>query len=78
MNHSDGDPQPHFTDFAAGDFYTNDHGRSFHLGQDVDIPGGNEDMAADLGQGGVMMSIRNQRGDIRQRIIAISRDGGAS
>lgn len=76
INYSSGDPQPHFMDFAAGDFYTDDHGRSFHLGGDIKQPGGNEDMAADLGQGRVMMTVRNQRGDIRQRIIAISKDGG--
>ncbi|HLI93711.1 MAG TPA: sialidase family protein, partial [Puia sp.] len=35
MNYSRGDPQAHFGDFAAADFYTDDHGRSFHLGQDV-------------------------------------------
>lgn len=78
INYSSGDPQPHFTDFRAADFYTDDHGRSWHLGDAVTIPGGNEDMGADAGQGTVMLTIRNQRGDIRRRIIAISRNGGQS
>lgn len=78
INHSSGDAQPHFSDFSAADFYTDDHGRSFHLGKDVRAPGGNEAMAAEIGQGNVMLNIRNQRGDIRRRIVAISKDGGAS
>lgn len=78
INYSSGDPQSHFADFRAADFYTDDHGRSWHLSDPVKIPGGNEDMGADVGQGKVMLTIRNQRGDIRQRIIAISSDGGQS
>ena len=35
-------------------------------------------MAAELSDGRMMMSIRNQRGDIKQRILAYSSTGGAS
>jgi len=78
INHSSGEPGPQFAEYAAGDFYTDDHGRSFHLGQDVGVPGGNEATAAETGPGRVMLNARNQRGDIRQRIVAISSDGGAA
>ena len=39
-NHSAGDPQPHFTDYKAHGFYTDDHGKTFHLSEDVNMPGG--------------------------------------
>lgn len=75
-NHSQVDSQPQFRDYTAHGFYTDDHGKSFHLGASVGIPGSNESMAAELSNGRLMMNIRNQRGDIRSRIIAISSTGG--
>lgn len=75
-NHSAGEPQAQFRDYAAHGFYTDDHGKSFHIGQSVNIPGSNESMAAELSGGQLMMNIRNQRGDIRSRIVAISTSGG--
>lgn len=77
-NHSAGAPQPQFRDYAAHGYYTDDHGETFHLGESVSIPGSNESTAAELSDGRLMMNIRNQRGDIRQRIVAISTTGGAS
>src|SRR5690606_24703914 len=32
-NHSAGDPQPHFKDYQAHGFYTDDHGKTFHLSE---------------------------------------------
>ena len=78
INHSSGEAMGHFMDFRAGDFFTDDHGKSWHLSDDVAIPGGNEDMAAEMGDGRVLMTIRNQRGDQRCRAFAVSSDGGAS
>jgi sialidase-1 len=75
-NHSAGKPQDHFTDYAAHGFYTDDHGKSFHLGQTVAIPGSNESMAAELSSGHLMMNSRNQKGDVRARIVSLSHDGG--
>lgn len=77
-NHSAGAPQPDFRDYAAHGYYTDDHGKTFHLGESVAIPGSNESTATELSDGRLMMNIRNQRGDIRQRIVAISNTGGAS
>jgi sialidase-1 len=77
-NHSAGDPLPHFREYAAHGYYTDDHGRTFQLAQTVNIPGSNESTATDLANGSLMMNIRNQRGDIRSRIVALSRDGGTT
>lgn len=77
-NHSAGDPQPGFKDYAAHGYYTDDHGKSFQLAKTVNIAGSNEATATDLADGRLMMNMRNQRGDIRARIIALSQTGGAT
>ncbi|HEY6954928.1 MAG TPA: sialidase family protein [Flavisolibacter sp.] len=77
-NHSAGAPQKQFTDYEAHGFYTDDHGKSFHIGATVDVPGSNESMATELSAGKLMMNSRNQKGDIRARIVSISSDGGAT
>jgi sialidase-1 len=75
-NHSAGDPQPHFTDYRAHGFYTDDHGRHFRLSADLPMPGGNENMAVQLGGNRLMLNYRNQKGDVKARIVAISSNGG--
>jgi sialidase-1 len=77
-NHSAGDPQKQFTDYAAHGFYTDDHGKTFHLGATVNVPGSNESMATELSGDKLMMNSRNQKGDVRSRIVSISSDGGAT
>lgn len=77
-NHSAGEPQQHFTDYEAHGFYTDDHGKTFHLGATVNYPGGNESMATELSHDKLMMNSRNQSGDVHARIISISSDGGAT
>ena len=77
-NHSEGDPQPHFTDYRAHGFYTDDHGVSFHLSKDVPMAGGNENMAAELSGSRLMLNLRNQQGNVKARIVALSHDGGVS
>jgi sialidase-1 len=77
-NHSAGDPQKQATDYDAHGFYTDDHGKTFHLGASLDVPGSNESMATELSKGRLMMNSRNQKGDIKQRIVSISSDGGAT
>lgn len=76
-NHSRGNPQPHFKDYQAHGYYTDDHGKTFHLSENVPYAGGNESMSAVLSDGKLMMNARNQQGNERARIIAISKDGGA-
>lgn len=75
-NHSAGPPLAHFEDYAAHGFYTDDHGKSFHISEAVKMTGSNEATAAPLSQGQLLMNIRNQKGDPRLRLMAYSRDGG--
>jgi sialidase-1 len=75
-NHSAGDPQAQFVDYKAHGFYTDDHGKSFHLSENIEISGGNEATAAEISGNRLMMNIRNQKGDIKSRIVAISNNGG--
>ena len=75
-NHSAGPPQDQFAEYRAHGFYTDDRGESFQISESLQFPGGNESIAAELSNGRMIMSTRNQKGDIRQRIIAYSSDGG--
>jgi sialidase-1 len=77
-NHSKGDPQENFSEYQAHGFYTDDHGKTFKISESIQFPGSNESIAAELPDDRMIMSIRNQRGDIRQRILAFSSDGGAT
>ena len=77
-NHSKGDPQDKFSEYLAHGFFTDDHGKTFSISESVEIPGSNESIAAELPNDRMIMSVRNQKGDIRQRILAFSSDGGAS
>lgn len=75
-NHTSSQPQPHYADGRAFGYYSDDHGKTFKISEDVTMPGGNEVMAVELSHSKVMLNIRNQKGDVRQRIIAVSSDGG--
>ncbi|MBN8700239.1 MAG: exo-alpha-sialidase [Chitinophagales bacterium] len=75
-NHSAGGPQKQAEDYDAHGFYTDDHGKTFHLGASLNIPGSNESMATELSDGKLMFNSRNQKGDIRARIVCISSNGG--
>ncbi|MBK9958772.1 MAG: exo-alpha-sialidase [Chitinophagaceae bacterium] len=77
-NHSEGGIQNESMDYIAHGFYTDDHGKTFHISNNVNLPGGNENIAAELSDGRIMLNIRNQRGDVRARYIAISSNGGQS
>jgi len=77
-NHSAGNAQKEAMDYDAHGFYTDDHGKTFHLGASLNVSGSNESMAVELSNDKLMMNSRNQRGDIRARIISISNDGGAT
>src|SRR5699024_6191568 len=75
-NHSEGDPQPSFKDYQAHGYYTDDHGKTFHLSEKVSFLGSNENSAAELPGNGLILNTRNQAGSPRERIISISSDGG--
>jgi sialidase-1 len=76
-NHSENDPQPEGHSYAAHDFYSDDHGATWKLGETLAWPGSNESTAAESADGTVVMNSRDQSGASRARIIAISKDGGA-
>lgn len=75
-NHSAGNPQNAFKDYKAHGFYTDDHGKTFHISENVDLEGGNENMAAEISKGRLMLNLRNQQGNVRARYITTSNDGG--
>ena len=75
-NHSEGGPKERYTDHFAHGYFSDDHGKTFSLSQNINYPGSNEAIATELAEDRMMMSVRNQKGDIRSRIIAYSSDGG--
>ncbi len=77
-NHSNGDAQTHFMDYEAHGYYTDDHGKTFYISKTVKMPGSNESTATELSGDKLMMNSRNQRGNIKARIVSISSDGGAT
>ena len=77
-NHSVGDPQERFREYRAHGFYSDDHGKSYQLSESLTFPGSNESTAAPLSQDRLLMSVRNQEGTVRQRILAYSSDGGVT
>ncbi|WP_409151745.1 exo-alpha-sialidase [Sphingobacterium sp. BS-2] len=77
-NHSSGDPSAQGKDWNAHAFYSDDHGKTFKLSQNVPYPGTNESTAAQIGENEVYMSSRNQQLNPKQRVISVSNDGGES
>jgi sialidase-1 len=77
-NHSVGDPQERFREYRAHGFYSDDHGKSYRISESLAFPGSNESTAAPLSQDRLLMSVRNQEGTVRQRILAYSSDGGST
>lgn len=77
-NHSEGAPKNRFEDYRAHAFYSDDHGKTFLLSPSVFVPGGNESTAAELSNNQMLLNSRNQRGDRKERLVSISKNGGGS
>lgn len=77
-NHSSGAPQPNFMDYNAHAYYSDDHGTSFKLSETVIVPGSNESTAAEISNNKIILNARNQRGNIKERIVVIGNEGGAT
>ncbi|MVM40359.1 exo-alpha-sialidase [Spirosoma sp. HMF3257] len=77
-NHSEGQPQPQFHDYRAHGFYSDDHGQTWKLSPTIPYPGGNESTAAETANGSLLLNARNQSGDVKNRLLAFSRDAGES
>lgn len=75
-NHSQGNPKPNSTDYQAHGYYSDDHGKTFKLSETISFEGSNEATAAEISGGRVMLNARNQKGDVKARIVAVSSDGG--
>lgn len=75
-NHSKGEPKQRFQDYDAHGFYSDDLGKTFQLASNLSWQGSNESTATELSNGKLMMNCRNQSGDTRQRIVAVSKSGG--
>jgi len=76
INYSKGEPQRDFTDYMAAGFYSDDHGKTFHIAGDIGIAGSNEATASETSNGDILLNARNQRGDQKYRVTARSSDGG--
>ncbi|MFX1703967.1 sialidase family protein [Chitinophaga sp. CC14] len=77
-NHTAGKALPGARHYVAHGYYTDDHGKTFHLGNSINLPGSNESIAAPLSGNKLMMNSRNQAKDVKVRIVSISSDGGAT
>ncbi|ERJ57981.1 sialidase family protein [Sphingobacterium paucimobilis] len=77
-NHSVGEPKPAGRDYFAHAYYSDDHGKSFAIADRITFEGGNETMAAQVTDTELYMNTRNQQGNVKQRIVSYSSDGGAT
>ena len=77
-NHSEGEAKAGGADYFAHGFFTDDHGKTFKLSETVPLAGSNESSAAELSNGSLILNSRNQKGDIKARIVALSKNGGAT
>lgn len=77
-NHSSGDPKSAGRDYFAHAFYSDDHGASFKITDKITFEGGNETMAAQISNNELYMNTRNQQGNVRNRIVSYSNDGGVT
>ncbi len=77
-NHSEGNPQKSADHYVAHGYFSDDHGKTFKLGNSLAIRGSNESMSAELSNNRLMMNSRNQKGDVKARIVSISSDGGST
>jgi sialidase-1 len=75
-NHSSGEPNQLSEDYQAFGYYTDDHGDTFKISDRIGYKGSNEATAAPLSNGRLIFNSRNQKGDVRARIVAFSNDGG--
>ena len=77
-NHSVGAPKNNFKDYFTHGYYTDDHGKSFHVSNSLDLEGSNEATASFISNDRLIINARNQQGNTKTRITAYSNDGGAN
>ncbi|MFD1631421.1 sialidase family protein [Pseudopedobacter beijingensis] len=78
-NHSVGDKlKDNYDNFRSHGFYSDDHGKTWKLGTDIDFPAGNESIAAELSDGSILQNVRLQSKKYKYRLLAFSKTGGES
>ena len=79
-NHSVGpkNDKNDFNNYRSHGFYSDDHGQSWKLTPDIEIPAGNESIATELSDGALLQNIRYQNKNEKHRILAKSTTGGES
>ncbi len=77
-NHSAGPPKKAAKHYVAHGYFSDDHGKTFQLGNSLSVLGSNESIAVELSENKLMMNSRNQSGDVKARIVSISNNGGAT
>jgi len=77
-NHSTGPPQEGFKDYQTYGAFSDDHGKTWAVSEDLGVPSSNEAMAAQIAQDELLLLVRMQNSEYRRKLLARSRDGGAS
>ncbi len=77
-NHSIGEPQERYNEYQAYGFYSDDHGKTWSVSPDIGVSSSNESIGVELTNGTLMLNVREQNGDSKQRIVALSTNGGES
>ena len=75
-NHSEGNAKSNFKDYQSHGYYSDDHGISFKLSNSLPLEGSNEATAAFISGDRMILNARNQRGNVKSRITAYSKNGG--
>jgi sialidase-1 len=66
-----------YSNYRSYGYYSDDHGNNWQIGMDIDMPGGNESIAAELSDGTLLQNIRYQNVlGIKRRILATSKSSG--
>ncbi len=75
-NHSTGEPKEDYSDYNTYGFFSDDHGQTWKISDDVPFPSSNEAIGVVLDNGTLMLNIRDQSGKRKKRLIALSENGG--
>lgn len=75
-NHSLGPPQEEFAEYRSYAMYSDNHGKSWSVSPDLDVPASNEAMAAHLGGDSLLLLVRMQDRKYERKLLARSIDAG--
>lgn len=75
-NHSMGPPQADFKDYQSYGLYSDDHGLTWQVAEDLPFLSSNEAMAVQTGPEDLLLLVRMQNQGPARKLLAESRDGG--